>query len=227
MPVKKQNPFKFRLTTLAIPLYSILLLWIVLLLDFKFNLHLKNYGIYPRTFKGLIGIIASPFIHKNIAHLANNSVPLFVMLLSVFYFYRTIAFKIIWQGVLISGLLTWLFARPAYHIGASGVVYLLVSFIFFSGIISKYYRLVAVSLIVVFLYGSLVWYMFPVNVKEGISWEGHLFGFLTGLLLAIKYRKVLPTPEKYDWEDDNYIEDDFDKLFDEDGNFNPTDKKND
>lgn len=223
MSNKKQNSFKFKLETLAIPLYSVLFLWIVLLLDFKYGLHLKNYGIYPRTIKGLIGIVTSPFIHKNISHLANNSVPLFVMLLSLFYFYRANAFKIIWQGVLISGLLTWLFARSAFHIGASGLVYLLVSFIFFSGVISKHYRLIAVSLIVVFLYGSLVWFMFPVD--ENISWEGHLFGFLTGLLLAIKYRKVLPKPEKYEWEQENYVEDDFDKLFDAEGNFNPAQKE--
>lgn len=220
MSNNKQYPFKFKLTTLAIPLYLVLFLWIILWLDFKYRLHLANYGIYPRTIKGLIGIVTSPFIHKSIGHLANNSVPLFVMLFSLLYFYRTIAFKIIWQGVLISGFLTWLFARSAYHIGASGVIYLLVSFIFFSGIISKHYRLVAVSLIVVFLYGSLVWYMFPANVKEGISWEGHLFGFITGFLLAIKYRKILPEPEKYAWEEETYIPDDFDKLFDADGNFN-------
>jgi len=225
MSNKKQNSFKFKLETLAIPLYSVLFLWIVLLLDFKYGLHLKNYGIYPRTIKGLIGIVTSPFIHKNISHLANNSVPLFVMLLSLFYFYRANAFKIIWQGVLISGLLTWLFARSAFHIGASGLVYLLVSFIFFSGVISKHYRLIAVSLIVVFLYGSLVWFMFPVD--ENISWEGHLFGFLTGLLLAIKYRKVLPKPEKYEWEQENYVEDDFDKLFDAEGNFNSGQKEED
>jgi len=226
MSINNQSHFKFKPATLAIPLYSVLFLWIVLLLDSKYNLHLYYYGIYPRSINGLIGIFASPFIHKNISHLASNSVPLFIMLLSLFYFYRIIAFKVIWQGVLISGMLTWLFARTSYHIGASGVIYLLVSFIFFSGLISKYYRLIAVSLIVVFLYGSLVWYMFPANVKEGISWEGHLFGFLTGLLLAIRYRKVLPKPDKYEWEKDDYIEDDFDKLFDTDGNFNPPKVKN-
>lgn len=213
------NPFKFRLRTWVIPLYSVLFLWIVLWLDFRFNLHLVRYGIYPKTTSGLIGIIASPFIHKDITHLGNNSLPLFIMLLTLFYFYSKIALKIILQGTLLLGLLTWLIARPAYHIGASGVVYLLVSFIFFSGILSKNRRLVAISMIVVFLYGSLVWYMFPVN--QEMSWEGHLSGFVMGIVLAIRYRKVLPKPDKYNWEEDTYQEDDFDLLFDADGNFNP------
>lgn len=213
------NPFKFRLRTWAIPLYSVLLLWVILWADFRFNLHLTRFGIYPKTASGLVGIIASPFIHKDISHLANNSLPLFIMLLTLFYFYNKIAFKIILQGTILLGLLTWIIARPAYHIGASGVVYLLVSFIFLSGILSKNRRLVAISMIVVFLYGSLVWYMFPEN-KE-MSWEGHLSGFISGIVLAFRYRKILPKPDKYNWEEDTYQKDDFDLLFDADGNFNP------
>jgi len=222
MPNSNQNPFKFRLRTLVIPLYSVLFLWIILLLDFKYNLHLVRYGIYPRTLSGLVGVIASPFIHKNITHLANNSAPLFIMLLTLFYFYSKIALKIILQGTVLLGFLTWLIARPAYHIGASGVVYLLVSFIFFSGILSKNRRLIAISMIVVFLYGSLVWYMFPEN--QEMSWEGHLSGFIMGIILAFRYRKILPKPDKYYWEEEAYQEDDFDLLFDADGNFNPPEK---
>jgi membrane associated rhomboid family serine protease len=222
MPNSNQNPFKFRLRTLVVPLYSVLFLWIVLLLDFKYNLHLVRFGIYPKTASGLIGLLASPFIHKDITHLANNSLPLFIMLLTLFYFYSKIALKIILQGTLLLGFLTWLIARPAYHIGASGVVYLLVSFIFFSGILSKNRRLVAISMIVIFLYGSLVWYMFPVN--QEMSWEGHLSGFVIGIVLAFRHKKVLPKPDKYNWEEDTYQDDDFDLLFDADGNFNPPEK---
>jgi len=217
MILQKSNPFNFRLRTLVIPLYSVLFLWIVLYLDLKFNFSLVHYGIYPRTPKGLIGIVCSPFIHSGISHLANNSVPLFVLLLNLFYFYDKIAIKILIQGTLFLGLLTWLIARPAYHIGASGVIYLLVSFIFFSGIFSKNKRLIATSLIVVFLYGSLMWYMFPVNEK--MSWEGHLSGFIIGFMLAIRYKNNLPKPLKYDWEEDNYEMDEFDLLFDDEGNF--------
>lgn len=219
---ENQKPFKFKLSTIAIPLYTVLFLWIVLWADFRFNLHFMRFGIYPRTLFGLIGIICEPFIHKDMAHLANNSLPLFLMLMALLYFYRNIALKVIWKGVLLSGIFTWIIARPAYHIGVSGVIYFLVSFVFFSGIFSKYYRLIAVSLIVVFIYGSLLWYLFPIDSE--ISWEGHLSGFITGIILAYRYKNVLPKPEIFEWETDSYQKDDFDNLFDDDGNFNPPQK---
>ena len=118
-------------------------------------------------------------------------------------------------GLLLSGLLTWIIARPSYHIGASGIVYLLVSFIFFSGIFRKYYRLTALSLIVVFLYGGMVWYIFP--TEERISWEGHLSGFLVGFIFSYLYRKMGPQPEKFQFTKNE----EFEKLFDENGNYNP------
>jgi hypothetical protein len=122
-------------------------------------------------------------------------------------------------GILFSGLITWGIGRPSYHIGASGIIYLLASFIFFKGIFTKYYRLVAVSLIVVFIYGSLLWYIFP--TKDGISWEGHLGGFLTGLVLAFAMKTNVPSTKKYAWEHEDYNEeeDKFLQHFDENGNF--------
>ena len=158
--------------------------------------------MYPRTLKGLKGILFSPFIHSGVKHLFNNSVPLFILLLSLFYFYRKIAFKIVCYGGLLTGLLTWIIARDAYHIGASGIVYLLFSFILFSGIIRRYSRLIAVSLIVIFLYGSMIWYILP--IKDDISWEGHLSGFLVGLAFAFIYRKHGPQKIEYVWQNDDY-----------------------
>ena len=112
--------------------------------------------------------------------------------------------KVLIYGTLLSGLTTWIIARDSYHIGASGIVYLLFSFILFSGIISKNKRLIAVSLIVIFLYGSMIWYILP--VKEEISWEGHLSGFIVGLLFAFNFRKHGPKPQKYEWEDEDYLD---------------------
>lgn len=213
------NSYKFSTIILAIPLYLVLFLWIVYWFEVKFGFNFNRYGIYPRTFSGLKGIIFSPFIHGDIKHLYQNSVPLFVLLFSLFYFYQKIAYKIFLFGAICTGLLTWIIARKSFHIGASGIIYLLFSFIFFSGIIRKNYRLTAVSLVVIFLYGSMVWYVLP--VKEDISWEGHLAGFIVGAIFSLYYKNAGPQKVLYDWEKENYQKDDFDSYFDEDGNFNP------
>lgn len=214
---------KFTPIVLAIPLYFVLFLWIVFWFEMKYGYNFNKYGIYPRTFKGLRGIVFSPFIHGDIKHLYHNSIPLFVLLLALVYFYRSIALKILIYGALISGFLTWFFARNSYHIGASGIIYLLFSFLFFSGVFRKNSRLIAVALVVIFLYGSMIWYILP--VKEGVSWEGHLFGFLIGLIFAFIYRKKGLQKFKYPWEKEDYLPDDFDQMFDEDGNFNPPQKE--
>ena len=109
--------------------------------------------------------------------------------------------------------------RPSYHIGISGLIYVLVSFTFFKGVFAKHYRLIALSLMVIFLYGSMIWYTLP--IEKGISWEGHMAGLITGLLFALIFRKEIAKPKKYVWEHENYNEenDPFLKHFDEDGNF--------
>lgn len=215
--MEDKNAFRFSTLTLAIPLYFVLLLWVVYWFEVKFGFNFNKYGVYPRSISGLKGILLSPFIHGDIKHLYHNSVPLFVLMFSLIYFYRFIASKVFIYGTLITGLLTWIIARPAYHIGASGIIYLLFSFIFFSGIIRKNYRLISVSLVVIFLYGSMVWYLLP--VKESVSWEGHLSGFVTGLVFAFYYRNTGLQKFQYDWERDDYEPDDFDQYFDQDGNF--------
>ncbi|MDF0708962.1 rhomboid family intramembrane serine protease [Flagellimonas okinawensis] len=198
---------------------AILTIWIVFWVEVKFGVNLNDYGIYPRKLSGLKGVLFSPFIHGSVAHLYNNTIPLAVLMAFLFYFYRSAALRVLIFGTLVSGLLTWIIARPSYHIGASGVIYLLASFIFFKGILAKNYRLVALSLIVVFIYGSMIWYIFP--VKDGISWEGHLSGFATGLVLALITKVKVPEVRKYDWERDDYREeeDPFLQHFDEQGNF--------
>ena len=209
--------YRFTPATLAVPLYFVLALWLVYWFEVKFGHNFNEYGIYPRTFKGLRGIFFGPFIHSGIKHLFHNSIPLFVLLGSLLYFYRSLSFNVFVYGALITGLVTWVIARPSYHIGASGLVYLLFSFILFSGIIRRNYRLIAVSLMVIFLYGSMVWYILP--VEERISWEGHLAGFVTGLIFAVYYRRAGPQRPVYEWEKDDYEPDDFDQRFDEEGNF--------
>jgi len=219
MKLKEHNPFQFTTMTLALPLYFVLFLWFVFWFEIQSGFNFAKYGLYPRTFIGLRGIFTSPFIHGDIKHLFNNSVPIFVLLATLLYFYRKVALNVLIYGTLLLGLLTWIIGRPSFHIGASGIVYLLFGFIFFSGLFQKYFRLIAVSLMVIFLYGGMIWYIFP--TKESISWEGHLSGLIIGFLFAIYYRKSSPKTPQYDWEKEDYIPDKFDLQFDDEGNFFP------
>lgn len=217
----EENNFKFTNTVIAVPLFFVLLLWFVYWLEIRFGFDFDVNGILPRTVSGLQGIFFSPFIHSNIEHLYNNSIPLAVLLAALFFFYSKEAWAIVIFGILLSGSLTWIIGRENYHIGASSLIYVLVSFIFFKGMQTQYYRLVALSLTVVVLYGGMLWYVFP-KIDETISWEGHLSGLISGFILTfffkkIKYKKVI----KYDWErpDYNPSEDKFMQRFDENGNF--------
>ena len=194
-------------------------MWFVFALEIKYNFNFNALGIYPRQIKGLLGIVLSPLIHAHISHLYSNTFPLLILGCFLYYFYSNIATKILVLGVLLSGLLTWLIGRPSFHIGASGLIYVLFSFIFFKGIIAKHYRLIALSLVVVFIYGSMIWYTIP--IEKGISWEGHLSGFVIGVVLALCYNKTIEKPKKYDWEQSEYNikEDAFMQQFDKDGYF--------
>ena len=207
--MSEHNYFKFSNSVILAPMIAVLMIWTVFWIEIRFQINFNQYGVYPRTLSGIRGIVCSPFIHGSVDHLYNNTIPLAILMASLVYFYRSISFRILIWGIFLSGLLTWVIGRPSYHIGASGIIYVLASFIFFKGIFTKHFRLVALSLMVVFIYGSLLWYIFP--VKDDISWEGHLAGFVTGLLLAIFVKAKIPTPKKFDWERDDYNEegDDF------------------
>jgi membrane associated rhomboid family serine protease len=215
------NNFKFSTSVLLLPMFFVLILWMIFWFEISFHSDFANFGILPRTLSGLRGIIFSPFIHGNFKHLVNNSLPLFILLAALRFFYREQSLAVIGFGILLSGLITWIIGRQNYHIGASSLIYVLVSFMFFKGIFTKHFRLVALSLFIVVWYGSSVWYLFPLP-DSTISWEGHLAGFITGLILA----KILKTVEYqkpiiYEWEkpDFNPNDDEFMKNFDENGNF--------
>jgi membrane associated rhomboid family serine protease len=198
------NPEKKKiLRSLVIPSLFILLLWIIKLGEIFTNTDLGFLGVYPRAVSGLTGIITSPLIHGDLKHLFANSVPLFVLGGSLFYFYREISIKTLLLIYFISGVCVWMGAREAYHIGASGVVYGLASFLFFSGIFRRDGRLLAITMLVTFLYGSMVWGVFPdMFPEENISWESHFWGLVTGMILAFYFRKLGPQKKKYEWEDE-------------------------
>lgn len=217
--MNNKEHFKFSTGVIAYPVLFVLIIWLVFWFEVRFGFNFSKYGVYPQTLKGLRGVVLSPFIHGDIQHIYHNTIPLFVLSTALFYFYRPITWKVLVFGILFSGFLTWCIGRPSYHIGASGLIYVLVSFTFFKGVFAKHYRLIALSLLVIFLYGSMIWYAIP--LEKGISWEGHLSGLIVGLLFALFFRKEIAKPKKYAWERDDYNEenDPFLKHFDENGNF--------
>lgn len=187
--------------SMLLPVIFVIILWIVKITEILFNFDLTKLGIYPLALKGLSGIFLSPFIHADFIHLLNNSLPVLFLGTALFYFYSEIAVKIVLLTWLFTGFFVWLAGREGCHIGASGLVYGLASFLFFSGIIRKNFRLAGLSLLIVFLYGSMVWGIFP-GTYRNISWESHMLGFFSGIILSIVYRKEGPQEPVYDWMDD-------------------------
>ncbi len=195
------------LLSMLLPGILVVIMWLMKITEVLSGLSLTNLGIYPLTIKGLPGIITSPFIHANFDHLFDNTLPLFFLGTALFYFYSEIAIKVSLWTWFLTGLFVWIAGRQAWHIGASGLVYGLASFLFFSGILRRYFRLVALSLLIVFLYGSMVWGIFP-GIYQNVSWESHMLGFLSGIILALRYRHQGPQEPVYEWMDEDENEND-------------------
>lgn len=196
----KINPKSELLRSIAFPLLITALIWLIELGATISNVRLITFGIYPRTAEGLIGIITSPFIHGDLDHILSNTGPLLIVSTGLIYFYKELAYKVMALIWVMTGFWVWMFARPEWHIGASGLIYGFVCFLFFSGILRKDTRLTAISLLVTFLYGSLVWGILPVN--QLISWESHLLGSVAGIFCAFYFRKEGPQKPKAQWEID-------------------------
>ncbi len=222
MNEKEISPFNFEKKRIWLALLPALVIvsfvWLVFLLNYSglFGDRFSQWGVRPGDINGLKGIIFSPFIHTTFSHLLSNTLPLIILIWFLFYFYSNIATFVFITLWLLSGIITWLIGRGATHVGASGLVFAILFFLFFSGLLRKYIPLVAVSLIVAFIYGSTVWSIFPVTelVDPSISWEGHLSGAISGLLLAIIFRKQGPQkpPIVWDEEDEEEGEEENDDL---------------
>jgi membrane associated rhomboid family serine protease len=189
--------------SLILPMLFIFLLWIIEIVDASEHLNLFYYGVFPRETKGLLGIFLSPLIHSDFNHLISNSIPLLILGTGIIFFYRELAYKVVCFVWLISGICVWIGARDSYHIGASGLIYGLAAFLFLSGVIRRDIRLAAISLLVVFLYGGLVWGLFP--IFPHISWEYHLYGGLSGFIAAILYRNKGPRRIEWSWDNEDEI----------------------
>ena len=196
-------PFESHLRN-AIPpaLVALLIMWLIYWADFLFIYDFHRLGVVPKQLSGLKGILFMPWIHahSDVKHILNNSVPAFLLMTLLFYSYKEIALKVFLLSWFLTGLFLWVFGanNGAHHIGMSGVIYSLAAFLFTSGVLRKYLPLQALALFIVFLYGSMIWGIFP--TKERISWEGHLSGMIIGVFLAFYYRKLGPQRPKYQYE---------------------------
>jgi membrane associated rhomboid family serine protease len=174
--------------------------WAVWLYDVQYGIDYKQ-GVSPREIKGLFGIFTSPFLHKDFNHLISNTTPLLLLGSSLFFFYKDLPYRVFFWLFIGGGTWLWCFGRAGNHIGASGLVYGLFSFVLLGGILSRNKNLMAISLLTIFLYGSMIWGIFPMDEK--ISWEGHLTSLLWGIILALFYRKYIPKPVEYPLSDEN------------------------
>ncbi len=170
------------------PIGFVVFLWAIKIYESLFSVDFTEYGILPEKVSGLKGIITGPLVHGDFNHLFSNTIPLLISAIGIIYFYRKIAVKAILIIYIATGLGVWIAARDAYHIGISGVVYGLVAFLFFSGVFRKDTRSIAVSLIVIFLLGGMIYGIFPTDSK--ISWESHLIGALSGVFASFYFRRV-------------------------------------
>ncbi len=199
----RQARRNFRLA-LRVTLVFIGILWSILIVDAAFSLRLGQYGLRPHVPAGLLGVVTAPLLHGGFAHLLSNTIPLLISMTATLYLYPASSLRVIpllWLG---SGLIAWFIGRPSLHIGASGLIYGLLAYVFLGGLLRRDMRSVSVSLLVGFLYGSMIWGVLP--IRPHMSWEMHLSGALVGLLLAVLYRKWDRIPLlRYDWEDDDSV----------------------
>ncbi len=199
-------------SSIKMPFQFLMLIWLIQAIQTLFYIDFGFLGLLPRNIEGLKGVLLAPLIHGDFAHLISNSVPLFVLSVIILFFYRRIAIKSFILIYLLTGLSVWLFARGnVFHIGASGVVYGLVSFVFWMGIFRRSLKAIILALIVTLLYSGMFLGVLP--NQEGISWESHLLGGLVGIFVAFLYKDTIEQDEeaqKYSWEEEkNQLDSDF------------------
>jgi membrane associated rhomboid family serine protease len=180
--------------SIRFPLFVVAVIWLVQLYQWAAGFDPGMYGIMSRRVWGLQGILTGPLVHGSWGHLASNTFPLFVLTAMTLYFYRKVAMRAFWTIYLLTGVSVWLFARPVSHIGASGVVYGLVSFIFWNGIFRRSLRSIMLAAIVMILYSGMFMGILP--EQEGISWESHLLGSLVGIFTSFWFKSELEEEEE-------------------------------
>jgi len=191
-----------------ITLAFLAVIWAVFLFELVTQISLSRFGLRPREGAGLLGLLTTPLLHGSLAHISSNSLPLFVGGVAMLFLYPHSSLRALPMIYMGSAALAWVFARPSVHIGASGLVYGMLAYVFVSGILRRDLRSVGVSLMVWFLYGSMIWGVLPAG--RGMSWELHLSGAVMGVVLAFLYRGWdHPPVKRYDWEDELEHESEF------------------
>ncbi|MDD5362059.1 MAG: rhomboid family intramembrane serine protease [Ignavibacteria bacterium] len=198
-PEEEAGKAKFRISVIISSSFLVLI-WLIKIFEEFTKLDLSVLGVFPNKISGLIGILTAPLIHADFSHLASNSITLFVLMIFLFYAYINSSVKVFLFVYFFSNVLVWFFGRPAYHIGASGLIYGILAFLFFVGLFRRDPASIGLSLLVTFMYGGLIWGIFPTDPK--ISFEAHISGAIIGVLCAVIFRNSDPKPPKYDWEEE-------------------------
>lgn len=190
--------------SLLFPVFFLFILYAIQFIEFGMDYDCTHLGIYPMEKRGITGILTHPLIHADIKHLYSNTFPICFLMWALFYFYKDIGMLVFFFTWITEGSLTFIIGQPGWHIGASGLIYAMASFLFFSGLFRKHVPLVAISLLVVFIYGGLVWGMFPYFTPITTSWEGHLSGAIAGFIAAVLFRHKGPQrPNPFADEEDS------------------------
>jgi len=169
----------------VVPFRLVFFMWLAFFLEYLYGWPLSNLGIQPRTIIGFVGIIIAPLIHGNLSHLVSNTVPLIFLGSTLFFFYPRIAGKVFFRAFFWTNILVWLFARPANHIGASGVVYGLAFFLIFFGLFRRDFLSILISVLTLLLYGGVFYGVLPTDAR--VSWESHFAGALVGITSAVTF----------------------------------------
>lgn len=157
-------------------------MWLIFTIEFYLPVDFGSFGIFPRDTRGLIGIVTAPLLHGSFNHLMSNTIPLLVLGSSLFFFYSSIAPRVFLYSYFFTNVLVWIFGRPYYHIGASGLIYALAAFLVFYGIFKRNFKSVLLSAVTIFFYGGMVYGLFPFDSR--VSWESHLMGAIVGICTA-------------------------------------------
>ena len=185
-----------------IPLILGILMILTFILEKGMDWDFHTAGVYPRRIENIWGIFTVIFIHADWSHLANNVISFLILSFFLYFFYKQIASQVLVISYIFSGFILWIIGRESWHIGASGLIYSIAFFLFFSGIFRRHVPLIALSFVIAFIYGGMIWHIFPWQIEDPVSWEGHLAGGTIGFILSIFYRNAGPQKPVKVWENE-------------------------